>query len=89
MFDRLKKIQENMEKAQKKLESQEFTSHIGNITIVMQGSKQVVDVRIKDAENIKDLEFLQENILLSFNDVLKKIDKASEDLFFKVSQEYE
>ncbi|MDC9031940.1 YbaB/EbfC family nucleoid-associated protein [Columbia Basin potato purple top phytoplasma] len=89
MLNKLKKIQENIDIEQKKLESREFTSQIGDIVIVMQGTKQVVDVYIKNLDLCKNLDLMQESILLSFNDVLQQVEQASKDLLTKVSKDYE
>ncbi|MGM1458808.1 MAG: YbaB/EbfC family nucleoid-associated protein [Columbia Basin potato purple top phytoplasma] len=89
MLNKLKKIQENIDIEQKKLESREFTSQIGDIVIVMQGTKQVIDVFIKNLDLCKNLDLMQESILLSFNDVLQQVEKASKDLLTKVSKDYE
>jgi DNA-binding protein YbaB len=65
MFDKLKKIQETIDKEQKKLELREFTSQVGDIVIVMQGTKQVIDVSIKNLDLMNNLDLIQESILLS------------------------
>ncbi|KXT29285.1 ybaB/EbfC DNA-binding family protein [Candidatus Phytoplasma oryzae] len=89
MFLKIKNIQEKIEKAQRKLELREFTSQVGDILIVMQGTKQIVDVRIKNLNSLKNLDLIQESILLSFNDALEQVEKASQELLIKASQEYE
>ncbi|KAB8121709.1 YbaB/EbfC family nucleoid-associated protein ['Cynodon dactylon' phytoplasma] len=89
MFLKIKKIQEKIENAQKKLESREFTSRVGDIFIVMQGTKQIIDVQIKNIDSLKNLDLIQESLLLSFNDLLKQVEKASEELFIEASKEYE
>jgi DNA-binding protein YbaB len=89
IFLKIQKIQEKIEQAQKKLELKEFTSQIGDTIVVMQGTKQIVDVRIKNIESMKNLDLIQESLLLSFNDVLQQVEKASQDLLIQASQEYE
>ncbi|WAN63668.1 YbaB/EbfC family nucleoid-associated protein [Candidatus Phytoplasma rubi] len=89
IFDKLKKIQENIDKEQKKLELREFTSQVGDIVIVMQGTKQVIDVFIKNLDLMNNLDLIQESILLSFNDVLKQVEKASKDLLIKAAKYYD
>ncbi|AYJ01028.1 hypothetical protein CWO85_00540 [Candidatus Phytoplasma ziziphi] len=89
MFDKLKKIQENIDKEQKKLELREFTSKVGDIVIIMQGTKQVIDVSINNSDLINNLDLIQESILLSFNDVLKQVEKASQDLLIKAAKDYD
>ncbi|MEZ0180581.1 YbaB/EbfC family nucleoid-associated protein ['Camptotheca acuminata' phytoplasma] len=82
-LDKLIKIEKNFSKEQKKLELKEFTSKIGGIMIVMQGTKQVVDVQIQNLELLKNLDLIQETILLSFNDALQQVEKASQKLLKK------
>ncbi|WBL31627.1 YbaB/EbfC family nucleoid-associated protein [Candidatus Phytoplasma sacchari] len=89
MFLKIKKIQEKIENAQRKLELREFTSQVGDILIVMQGTKQIVDVRIKNIDSLKNLDLIQESLLLSFNDVLQQVEQASQELFIEASKEYE
>ncbi|MDV3205327.1 MAG: YbaB/EbfC family nucleoid-associated protein [Weeping tea tree witches'-broom phytoplasma] len=86
MFEKLKKIQEAIQKEQKKLESKEFISRIGNVIIVMQGTKQVVDVQIKNIDVMKNIDLIQESLLLCFNNVLKQVEKASKDVIDKASE---
>ncbi|WCA22265.1 YbaB/EbfC family nucleoid-associated protein [Candidatus Phytoplasma oryzae] len=89
IFMKIKKIQEKIENAQKKLELKEFTSQIGDILIVMQGTKQIIDIQIKNIEALNNLDLIQECLLLSFNDVLQQVEKASQELFIEASKEYE
>ncbi|KOR75339.1 hypothetical protein CPX_001685 [Candidatus Phytoplasma pruni] len=89
MFDKLRKMQEAIQKEQKTLESKEFIATIGDVMIVMQGTKQVVDVRIKNTQALKNLDILQESILLSFNEVLKQVENASREVINKASENLE
>lgn len=89
MFDKLRKMQEVIQKEQKTLESKEFIATIGDVMIVMQGTKQVVDVRIKNTQALKNLDILQESILLSFNEVLKQVENASREVINKASENLE
>ncbi|MEK0309457.1 YbaB/EbfC family nucleoid-associated protein [Candidatus Phytoplasma australasiaticum] len=86
MFEKLKRIQESIKYEQKKLESREFTACVGDVMIVMQGTKQVIDVRIRNSQILKNLDLLQESILLSFNNVLQQVDKASRDVITRASE---
>lgn len=55
----------------------------------MQGTKQVIDVSIKNLDLMNNLDLIQESILLSFNDVLKQVEKASKDLLMKAAKDYD
>ncbi|MBY7576981.1 YbaB/EbfC family nucleoid-associated protein, partial [Candidatus Phytoplasma sp. Tabriz.2] len=60
MFEKLKKMQEAIENAQQQLELQEFIGKAGDVEIVLQGTKQVVDVVISQ---IHSKAILQESVL--------------------------
>jgi DNA-binding protein YbaB len=82
MFEKLKKMQEAIENAQQKLELEEFIGKAGDVEIILQGTKQVVDVIISQ---IHSKTILQESVLLAFNDALKKLEKKSKELMQKAS----
>lgn len=82
MFEKLKKMQEAIENAQKQLELQEFIGKAGDVEIVLQGTKQVVDVIISQ---IHSKAILQESVLLAFNAALKKLERKSKELMQKAS----
>ncbi|MBT1576841.1 YbaB/EbfC family nucleoid-associated protein ['Elaeagnus angustifolia' witches'-broom phytoplasma] len=82
MFEKLKKMQEAIENAQQQLELQEFIGKAGDVEIVLQGTKQVVDVVISQ---IHSKAILQESVLLAFNAALKKLERKSKELMQKAS----
>ncbi|ABC65235.1 YbaB/EbfC family nucleoid-associated protein [Candidatus Phytoplasma asteris] len=82
MFEKLKKMQEAIENAQQQLELQEFIGKAGDVEIVLQGTKQVVDVIISQIHNKA---ILQESVLLAFNAALKKLERKSKELMQKAS----
>ncbi|GLH60404.1 YbaB/EbfC family nucleoid-associated protein [Paulownia witches'-broom phytoplasma] len=82
MFEKLKKMQEAIENAQQQLELQEFIGKAGDVEIVLQGTKQVVDVIISQ---IHSKAILQESVLLAFNVALKKLERKSKELMQKAS----
>ncbi|WP_024563476.1 YbaB/EbfC family nucleoid-associated protein [Candidatus Phytoplasma tritici] len=82
IFEKLKKIQEVIENAQQQLELQEFIGKAGDVEIVLQGTKQVVDVIISQ---IHSKAILQESVLLAFNAALKKLERKSKELMQKAS----
>lgn len=79
MLNKLKKLQKEMTDAQERIESTEYEGKATGITVIVQGSRQVVDVKIS-MELLTDLECLQDSILLAVNDALAKIDKAHEEV---------
>ncbi|AGL90354.1 Conserved hypothetical protein [Candidatus Phytoplasma australiense] len=82
ILEKLRKMQETIENVQKQLELQEFIGKAGDVVIVLQGTKQVIDVII---EKNNDIAHLQESILLAFNIALKKLEKASKEIMSQVS----
>ncbi|CCV64988.1 conserved hypothetical protein [Alteracholeplasma palmae J233] len=78
MMNKLRKIQKQMEEAQEKLDSTEFTGKASGVTVIVQGTRQVVDVKI-DPEMLDEAEMLQDAILLAVNDALAQIDKQQQD----------
>lgn len=78
MLNKLKKIQKEMQEAQERLESSEFTGKASGVLVIMQGTKQVIDVKI-DPELLEEVELLQDSILLAVNDALSQIEKTQEE----------
>lgn len=74
MLKKLKKMQDDMEKAQEQLEAKEYFGKASGVTVIMQGTRQVIDVKI-DGELLEEVELLQDAILLATNDALKQIDE--------------
>lgn len=77
MLNKLKKIQKEMQEAQEKLESSEFIGKASGVTVIVQGTRQIIDVKI-DPELVEELEMLQDAVLLAVNDALSQIDKKQE-----------
>lgn len=78
MINKLKKIQKQMMEAQEALEAKEFFGRASGVTVIMQGSRQVVDVQI-NPEIVEEVEMLQDAVLLATNDALKQIEKEQEE----------
>ena len=78
MLNKLKKIQKQMMEAQEALERKEFFGKASGVTVIMQGTRQVLDVDI-NPEVLEDIELLQDAILLAVNDALKQIEKETEE----------
>ncbi|MFU8793069.1 MAG: YbaB/EbfC family nucleoid-associated protein [Acholeplasmataceae bacterium] len=78
MINKLKKIQKQMLEAQEALERKEFFGKASGVTVIMQGTRQVIDVEI-NPEILEDLEVVQDAVLLAVNDALKQIEKETEE----------
>ncbi len=78
---RLRKMQQQMEQAQKELESTVFSGTAGGgvVKIDMTGAHEVVKVTIdKDAvESSEDIDMLEDTLVAAFNDAIKKIDEKT------------
>jgi len=77
MINKLKKMQKQMMEAQEALERKEYFGKASGITVVMQGTRQVIDVQI-NPEMLEEVEMLQDAILIAMNDALKQIEKEQE-----------
>ncbi|MCF7931605.1 MAG: YbaB/EbfC family nucleoid-associated protein [Acholeplasmataceae bacterium] len=78
MLNKLKKMQKQMMEAQEGLERREFFGKASGVTIIMQGTRQIIDVQI-DPDLTEELDILQDAVLLAVNDALKQIEKATEE----------
>lgn len=74
-----KKMQADMEKSQGELQSREFeaTAGGGAITVKVTGAKQIKAIKIqKDVVDPDDVEMLEDLIITSVNEALRKVDEA-------------
>jgi|SRR5690554_3502633 len=78
MIRKLKKMQEEMEKAQRELESKEYFGKSSGVVVIMQGTRQVLDVQI-DPDLLEEVELLQDSILIAVNDALNQIEKEQSE----------
>ncbi len=78
MINKLKKMQKQMLEAQEELERKEYYGKASGVTVIMQGTRQVIDVQI-NPELLEEAELLQDSILLAVNDALKQIEKEQEE----------
>lgn len=77
MINKLKKMQKQMMEAQEALERKEYFGKASGVTVVLQGTRQVIDVQI-NPEMVEEVEMLQDAILIAMNDALKQIEKEQE-----------
>lgn len=78
MINKLKKIQKQMMDAQEALERKEFFGKASGVMVIMQGTRQVIDVQVNH-DLLEDVDMLQDAVLLAVNDALKQIDKETEE----------
>jgi DNA-binding YbaB/EbfC family protein len=84
MMKQVKKMQEQMLKAQEELGSKkiEGTAGGGVVTVQVNGHKQVLAINIKpEAVDPEDIEMLQDLVMTAVNDALAKAEElANEDM---------
>jgi DNA-binding YbaB/EbfC family protein len=76
-------MQKEMQKAQEELAEKtvEGTAGGGMVTVVANGHKQILEVKIKEeVVDPDDIEMLQDLILAATNDALKKVDELANDM---------
>ena len=81
-----KKMQADMEKSQDELQSKEFeaTAGGGAISVKVSGGKQIKEIKInKDVVDPDDVEMLEDLIMTSVNEALRKVDEAQAASFGK------
>ena len=74
-----KKMQADMEKSQEELTSREFeaTAGGGAVYVKVNGNKSIKEIKLqKDVVDPDDVEMLQDLILTSVNEALRKVDEA-------------
>ncbi|NLK12625.1 MAG: YbaB/EbfC family nucleoid-associated protein [Candidatus Phytoplasma sp.] len=78
MLNKLRKMQKEMEEAQERLDAAEYIGKASGVTVVMQGTRQILDVKI-DSEMAEDLEMLQDAVMIAVNDALSQIENAQQE----------
>ena len=74
-----KKMQADMEASQAELSSREFdtTAGGGAVYVKVAGNKEIKEIKLqKDVVDPEDIEMLQDLILTSVNEALRKVDEA-------------
>lgn len=78
MMKQVKKMQQEMEKAQAALKEKTVTGSAGGgaVTVTANGHKEILSVVIKpEAVDPEDVDLLQDLVLTAINDALKKADE--------------
>ena len=86
LMKQAKKMQEEMEKTQEDLASKVFESTAGGgaISVKANGKKQILEIKLeKDVVDPDDVEMLEDLIMTCINDVMSKVDSASNAEFGK------
>ena len=82
------KMQKKMEKDQQELSNTNYEGKSSLVTIVLNGNKDIVSIKINTDESINsdDIEMLEDMILVAFQDASKKVDEDKEKKFGKYGQ---
>lgn len=82
-----KKMQKDMEKAQKELEGKEYTGKSQLVSATISGSNKLLSVKIDMEElSIDDKEMLEDMIMVAVNDAINQMEKDKEEKFGKYGQ---
>ena len=82
-----KKMQKDIEKAQKELESKEYTGKSQLVSATISGNNKLLAVKIDtDDLSIDDKELLEDMILVAVNDAITQMKKDKEEKFGKYGQ---
>ncbi|KSU86447.1 nucleoid-associated protein [Bacillus sp. VT 712] len=80
MMKQMQKMQKDMQKAQEELAEKtiEGTAGGGMVKVVVNGQKEIIDVKIKEeVVDPEDIEMLQDLVLAATNDALKQMDELT------------
>jgi DNA-binding YbaB/EbfC family protein len=89
MMKQMQKMQKDMQKAQEELveKTAEGTAGGGMVTVLVNGNKEVLEVKIKEeVVDPEDIEMLQDLILAATNDALKQMDEITNSTMGKFTQ---
>lgn len=89
MMKQMQKMQKDMQKAQEELaqKTAEGTAGGGMVTVLVNGNKEVLEVKIKEeVVDPEDIEMLQDLVLAATNDALKKMDEITNSTMGKFTQ---
>ena len=88
MMKQVKKMQEQMEKAQSEIEEKEFSSSAGGgvVEATVNGKKEVLSVKINpDVVDPEDVEMLEDLIMVAINDAMTKAANYNEETMGKLT----
>lgn len=79
LMQQAKNMQDNVKRVQEEIKNMTFEGDVSNgmVKIVINGTKEVISVKISDAAKVEDTQVLEDLILATFNDALKKCSEVS------------
>ncbi len=89
MLRKARQLQKEMEETQKEIAETLFSESAGGVvTVTLNGTKELVEVKISndfEIESKEDLEMLQDMIVAACKNAYQKIDKTTEEKMAKYS----
>ena len=88
LMQEAQKMQSKLMKEQAELEKTNYEGNSSNVSVVVNGKKDVVSVKLNVDKDfsLDDIEILEDMILVALNDAMKKVDADKEKRMGKYSQ---
>jgi len=81
MMQQAKKMQEEMEKGKEELAKKEFTVEKQGVTLIVLGNKRIKSIDINEIlVDPEDKDILEDLMVIAFNDAIKLIEAAEEEM---------
>ena len=78
-------MQRDITKAKEEIDNTEFTGTSSVVTVIANGKKELISVKINDSDALDDVSMLEDMIMLAVNDAFKKVDMETEKKLGKYS----
>ena len=87
MMKQAQKLQKDMMKQKEEIDNMTFIGKSSFVTVEMNGTKEILKVRIA-SENLEkdDIEMVEDMIMVATNDAMKQVDKVTEEKLGKYTQ---
>ncbi len=86
MMKQAQKMQKDMLNTKEEINNMNFEGKSSFVTVVVNGNKEVLSVKIGNEFEFDDIEMLQDMIVIALNDAMKKVDKEIETKMGKYTQ---
>lgn len=86
MMKQAQKMQKDMLNTKEEINNMNFEGKSSFVTVVVNGNKEVISVKIGNEFEFDDIEMLQDMIVIALNDAMKKVDKEIETKMGKYTQ---
>lgn len=86
MMKQAQKMQKDMLNTKEEINNMNFEGKSSFVTVVVNGNKEVISVKIGSEFEFDDIEMLQDMIVVAINDAMNKIDKETENKMGKYTQ---